>query len=103
MSEEGEGRYAEGTLCRVNLKTCALQDFENQAEVPHVLGKILAGDQNVVEVHEHEREMAEEFVHQTLKCLRSIFQTKGHENVLKQTEWRTNCRFRYVAFRHWHG
>ena len=68
----------------------------------HVFGNVLAGDQDVVEVHEHEWQVAEELVHEALKCLGSIFQTKWHENVLKQTEWRANCRFRYVTLRHWY-
>ncbi len=42
-----------------------------------MFGKILADDQNVVEVHEHEGKMAEEFVHKTLKCLCRIFRPKG--------------------------
>ncbi len=52
MPEEGEGGDAEGALSWVYLESCALQNLENQAEVPHVFGKILAGDQNVVEVHD---------------------------------------------------
>jgi hypothetical protein len=37
-----------------------LQNLENQAKVSHVFGGVLAGDQDVVEVHEHEGEVAEE-------------------------------------------
>jgi hypothetical protein len=37
-----------------------------------VFGGVLAGDQDVVEVHEHERKVAEELVHEALKCLSSI-------------------------------
>ncbi len=73
----------EGALRWIYLECRALQDLKNQAEVPHVFGKVLAGDQNVVEVHEHKGKVAEEFVHQTLKCLCRVFQAKGHENVLK--------------------
>ena len=56
MPEEGEGGHAEGALRWIYLQSRALQDLKNQAEIPHVFGKVLAGDQNVVEVHEHKRE-----------------------------------------------
>ena len=102
MPEEGEGGGAEGALGRIDLQTCVLQDFEDQAEVPHVFGEVLAGDQDVVEVYEHEWKMAKEFVHETLKRLRSIFEAKRHKNVFEKTEWRANCRFRYVTLCHWH-
>ncbi len=47
------------------------------------------GNQMVIQVSEHKREVAKEPIHQPLECLSCIHETKRHEQlVLKQTKRR---------------
>ena len=43
----------------------------------------LAGDQNIVDVDEYTRYVAENFVHQTLEILSSVFKTEGRSREYK--------------------
>ena len=67
-----------------------------------VLCKRGTGDQVIVQIREDKWQAAKEAVHQTLECLSRVFQTEGHENILKQAKRGNNGCFGYIFRRHWH-
>ena len=50
-----------------------------------------AADQNVVEIHENEIESVADGIHQSLKSLRCVYQTKWCPNELEEAEWCDDC------------
>ncbi len=63
-----------------------LQHLEKHSQVLHMFVQCGTGNQMVIQVSEHKREMAKEPIHQPLVCLSCVHETKRHEQVLKQTE-----------------
>ena len=58
--------------------------------------------QDVVQVNERERNITQNGVHQTLKGLSGILQTKRHPNEFKKAERCDYSRFCQIHFRHWY-
>ena len=50
-----------------------------------------AADQNVVEIHENEIESVADGIHQSLKGLRCVLQTKWFPKELEEAEWCDDC------------
>ena len=50
-----------------------------------------AADQNVVEIHENEIESVADGIHQSLKGLRCVLQTKWCPKELEEAEWCDDC------------
>ena len=100
MPEELEGLLAERALLLVDDEALLCEAAEQFAEMLTVLLGRAAGDEDVVEVHEHEGNVAQDGVHEALKCLGRVLQAKGHPQELKQAEWRDDRRLWDVLLAH---
>ena len=56
-----------------------------------------AADQNVVEIHENEIESVADGIHQSLKSLRCVLQTKWCPKELEEAEWCDDCSLGLLA------
>ena len=56
-----------------------------------MLFRICDADQNVVEIHENEIESVADGIHQSLKSLRCVLQTKWCPKELEEAEWCDDC------------
>ena len=75
VNDLGEAEY---TLLGVDNHTVGLQQAEDGAEIIGVGGLAAAGDKNVVQVDEDERQAAADHVHESLKSLGRVLEPKRH-------------------------
>ena len=88
VSQELHGGSGQHALCWVDLQAILLKVGEDLPEMLAVLLQGVAGDDDVVQVAEHEGEVFEYAVHEALEGLGGVAEAEGHEEVLEQTEWR---------------
>ena len=75
-----------------------LQAAEDLPQVVLVGLQVLAGHQDVVQVHDGVRQVPQYLVHKTLECHSCIFKTKWHPHILKQAKRRDDGRLRDVSW-----
>ena len=67
-------------------KAISLENVENRGPVGEVSGEIWTSHQNVVEIDKNKQKTAEEMVHEPLKRLSSVAETKRHLSEFKEAE-----------------
>jgi hypothetical protein len=77
------------------------QQGKNLAQVSAVKSLAGAGDEDVIEVHEHEGQAAQKRVHEALKRHARVPQAKKRAHKLKQTKRRNTSRFGDVSGSNW--
>ena len=100
MSKVLDGGFTEGTFLGIDGDPIVHQEGEELPEVLLVGRHIRAGDKYIVQIYKSKVDIPEHPVHETLKCLRSVFKPKGHSQKLKESERRYNCRLGDIIFGH---
>ena len=54
------------------------EEIQKLCEMEEVGGEVGAGNKNVIKIDKSEGEVAEDVIHESLKCLGSILEAKGH-------------------------
>ncbi len=56
----------------------------------------------IIQIAKNEWQFRKKFVHEALKGLSGVFESKRHEDILKKSEWGDDGSFRNVRFRQWY-
>ena len=84
MSKVCELADTNDTLFPVDDHPVVREEAEDLTEVRFMLLFSVAGDEDVIQVYKDEREATEDAVHQSLECLGSVLETKGHAEELPE-------------------
>ena len=84
------------TLVEIHQETVGFEEIQDGGEVREMRGEIRTGHQNVVQVDENKRKIAENVIHEPLKCLGSVAETEWHLGELKKPERSDNGGFRDI-------
>ena len=84
VSKVSELADTKDTLFPVDDHPVVREEAEDLTEVHFMLLFSVAGDEDVIQVYEDEREATEDAVHQSLECLGSVLETKGHVEELPE-------------------
>ena len=84
MSKVSELADTKDTLFPVDDHPVVREEAEDLTEVRFMLLFSVAGDEDVIQVNEDERDATEDAVHQPLECLGSVLETKGHAEELPE-------------------
>ena len=85
-AKEFKGRLPEYAFAAVNDEAVFVEDVEDSFEVFEMLLRCFGSDQDVVDIHEGMRDVAENFVHEPLKVLARIFKAKRSAGEQVQAE-----------------
>jgi hypothetical protein len=81
VAQEVDGGLSKDTL---------LENLENLAQVTAVGGCAAAGDEDVVQIDDGDRQATKQGVHELLKSHARVFQAEWHADKLEQPEWGYN-------------
>ena len=73
ITKKFEGGFTQDAFLAVNDHAVVIENLEDSFKVFEMLFGIFGGDQDIVDIHECVRNVAEDFVHKTLKVLPGIF------------------------------
>ena len=82
----GGGEELTEKLKKPNCQPMLTTKEKNLAKVVDLGRKIPAEDQNIIDVDEVEQNISENLIHQALKCIPGIAESKGHPQKLKRSE-----------------
>ena len=100
MTEKIERWNAEDTLGDVDEYSVVTQTFQDKLEVMQVLLMASASNEKVVNVYITEMQTLQDLVHESLKGLGSIPETKWHSQKLEKTKWCGHSSFGNVLLCH---
>jgi hypothetical protein len=100
-SQELHRLLPEHTLLMIDDQPVLLDPLQRLPQMAVVLLHIVAGDQQVFQIHEAEEKVEEDAIHLVLESHAGVFQAERHANELKQPEQRYHRRFVDVCCRHW--
>ena len=100
VAEESYLCCSQNTLILVQGKASTAKALKNSLEMSGVSGTVRTGNQNVVKVDENKGEITKNTIHESLKCLGRVLESKRHPKELEQAKGSNHCGFLYVAWIH---
>ena len=86
MAEEVNLSDAEDTLLSLDHHATERQSFEDLAEMLRMFCSGAAAHQDIIQVDEDARDTSEYGIHESLKCLSSILESKQHAKKFSKAE-----------------
>jgi hypothetical protein len=78
-----------------------LEALEHRPQVGEMLLRVCTRDQDVIDVDKHPRKILKDTIHEPLKGLPSVAESKGHPQELPQTKGSGDGCLLDVIRRHW--
>ena len=94
-------RCSNDALLAIQGETGVAQTAKNATKILHVLLHVHTGHQNVIQVDEDPLHVAKDLVHQPLKRLSRVLQTKGHPKKLEKAKRCDDGGLFDVFWGHW--
>ena len=101
VAEEVDLSDAEDTLLSLDHHATERQSFEDLAEMIRMFCSGAAAHKDVIQVDEDARDTSEYGIHESLKCLSSILESKRHAKKFPKAKGCDDGCFADVLFCHW--
>ena len=101
VAEEVDLSDAEDTLLSLDHHATERQSFEDLAEMLRMFCSVAAAHQDIIQVDEDAGVTSEYGIHESLKCLSSVLESKRHAKKFPKAEESDDGCFSVVRFCHW--
>ena len=102
MAQVGDLLRKKTELTKVDGKAVRVQNSVHLPEGHHVGSHVRGANEDVVQVDEGMGDVCQEAVHQALKRLGSVLQSKWHKDVPIQARWGDDCCLGYISISNWY-